>query len=458
MIDLFPFAGFPVAVLGLGPAGLATARALMLSGAEVLAWDEDAVRRDAAGEVPLRDLGELDWREPVSLVIEHAIPHGVSAPHPLVAKARAAGCEVIADSELLARAQRDALYVAVVSRRAAARALDLFAHVFSVSGRETEVGGDDARPILNLYPLEHGGIYVLDMPPSRAELTLSITFDAAVYLDLGEGAWPPCPTREATIEASRWVFNRQVGTMGAIVNVDDAEGRRIYQELAAKAEQMVIPISARSRAANGVYVADGILYDDITGRAEAVTDLDLGAGSDAPQEGVVVGGCLCRRGGGRYSAPRRHGEPAQRVYRMSGPKTASHFAGVCSRLRPMTMPFPLPEQLSPTLQRVYAYWDGLKRGGNDVPFWDDVSLSAMPDIGERLFLIDVFANPERFRFNAAGKMLTAQGAARRQIYRRDRHAGTAAVSARAGKRSGGGPQADLLPPRGARGRARPLPG
>ena len=277
MIDLFPFAGLPVAVLGLGPEGLATAQALIASEAEVFAWDDDAGRRAAAGDLPLRDLCEIDWREPVSLVVEHTIPHGESAAHPAVAAARAAGCEVIADSELLARAQRDATYVAVLSRQSASAALDLFARVFSVSGRDTEAGGDAERPLLALHPLELGGIYVLDMPPARAELTLSITFDAAVWLDLGIGAWPPCATHAEFLRASRWVFHRQTGGMGAIVNVDDAAGRALYEDLAAKAEQLVIPISGRSRAPNGVYVAGGVLYDDIGGHAEAVTDLPLAA-------------------------------------------------------------------------------------------------------------------------------------------------------------------------------------
>jgi UDP-N-acetylmuramoylalanine--D-glutamate ligase len=275
MIEPFPFAGFPVAVLGLGPEGMAVARGLSAAGAEVWAWDDDESRRAAAEGIPLRDLTQLDWREPVSFVIEHTIAHGIGSPHPLVAKARAAGCEVIADSELLARTQRDAGFVAIVSRTNASPALDLFSHVFSVSGRETEVGGDADRPLMKLYPLELGGIYVLDMPPARAELTLSITFDAAVFLDLGAGPWPPCTGRDETVTASRWVFHRQTGPKGAVVNVDDSDGRRAYEELAARGEQVVVPISGRSRAPNGVYVAGGILYDDLGGRAEAITDLPV---------------------------------------------------------------------------------------------------------------------------------------------------------------------------------------
>jgi UDP-N-acetylmuramoylalanine--D-glutamate ligase len=277
MIELFPFEGLPVAVLGLGPEGTATARALSRSGAEVWAWDDDEDRRAAAGEVPLRDLNELDWSEPVSLVIEHTIAHGESAPHPLVAAARAAGCEVIADSELLARAQRDASFMAVVSRAHASAMLDLCSHVISVSGRETEVGGDVERPLLSLHPLELGGIYVMAMPPPRAELTLSITFDAAVFLDLGDGPWSPCSTREETVKASRWVFHRQTGPKGAIVNVDNPDGRRAYDHLVAQGDQVVIPVSGRSRAPNGIYVAGGVLYDDLAGGAEAVTNLPTAA-------------------------------------------------------------------------------------------------------------------------------------------------------------------------------------
>ena len=69
----------------------------------------------------------------------------------------------------------------------------------------------------------------------------------------------------------------------------------------------------------------------------------------------------------------------------------------------MNNPYPLPEKISPTLLRVISYWESLKRGDNNMPFWDDVNLSVLPDLTDRLLLIDVFANPERFRFNFVGK-------------------------------------------------------
>ena len=60
----------------------------------------------------------------------------------------------------------------------------------------------------------------------------------------------------------------------------------------------------------------------------------------------------------------------------------------------MNNPYPLPEKISPTLLRVISYWESLKRGNNNMPFWDDVNLSVLPDLTDRLLLIDVFVNPE----------------------------------------------------------------
>jgi hypothetical protein len=73
----------------------------------------------------------------------------------------------------------------------------------------------------------------------------------------------------------------------------------------------------------------------------------------------------------------------------------------------MSHPFAVPSRLTPDLTRVHAYWRGLLRGGADMPFWDDVDLSDLPDLAGRLFLIDVFDGPERFRFGLVGKDLRA---------------------------------------------------
>ena len=73
----------------------------------------------------------------------------------------------------------------------------------------------------------------------------------------------------------------------------------------------------------------------------------------------------------------------------------------------MTTPYPLPHEMRPNLLRVWSYWESLKRAGNEMPFWDDLKLSALPDLSDSLLLVDVFASPERFRFNTIGKSFVA---------------------------------------------------
>lgn len=74
---------------------------------------------------------------------------------------------------------------------------------------------------------------------------------------------------------------------------------------------------------------------------------------------------------------------------------------------PMTRPYAPPKSLSPDLLRVKAYWESLLRGSAETPFWDDLDLTTLHDIGGRLFLVGVFSKPERFRLDLVGEDLTA---------------------------------------------------
>jgi hypothetical protein len=56
---------------------------------------------------------------------------------------------------------------------------------------------------------------------------------------------------------------------------------------------------------------------------------------------------------------------------------------------------------------VLTYWNGLKRGANEIPFADDLSLNALSRHADHVFLIDVFEKPRRFRVNHLGATVKA---------------------------------------------------
>jgi UDP-N-acetylmuramate-alanine ligase len=209
MIDLFYFNGLPVAVLGLGTSGLAAARALMASGGEVWAWDDNEDRRAAAAAegVPLVDLLHCNWRELTSLVLSPGIPHTHPEPHPVAALARQHDCEIIGDIELLGRAMRDVSYLGVTGTNGKSTTTALIGHLLEGAGRETQVGGNLGPAVLEMEPLGEGGFYVLEMSSYQLELTVSITSDVAVLLNVAPDhldRQSASTTRSARASAASW--------------------------------------------------------------------------------------------------------------------------------------------------------------------------------------------------------------------------------------------------------------
>ena len=70
--------------------------------------------------------------------------------------------------------------------------------------------------------------------------------------------------------------------------------------------------------------------------------------------------------------------------------------------------YSMPASLGPKLAAVYDYWQALRRGGNDIPFWDDVKLSSLGSSADDALLVDVFESPLRFRLGLAGCSMAAR--------------------------------------------------
>lgn len=70
--------------------------------------------------------------------------------------------------------------------------------------------------------------------------------------------------------------------------------------------------------------------------------------------------------------------------------------------------YSMPASLEPKLASIYDYWQALRRGGNDIPFWDDVKLSSLGSSADEALLVDVFESPLRFRLGLAGRSMAAR--------------------------------------------------
>jgi UDP-N-acetylmuramoylalanine--D-glutamate ligase len=275
MIDVATFRGEKVAVMGLARSGLVAAQALQRGGARVMAWDDAAARRDAAAAagVPIVDLGTTDLAGVAVLVLSPGIPHTYPKPNPVAARARAAGAKIIGDIELLARSCPKARYVGITGTNGKSTTTSLIGHILAQAGRKVAVGGNLGTAALSLAPLGADGIYVLEMSSYQLELTESLTFDVALLLNITPDHLDRHGGMDGYIAAKRRIFARQKKPQTAVIGIDDELSRGIADALAGAGAQLVVPISAETRAPGGVYVEDGWLIDDMAGGAQRVLEL-----------------------------------------------------------------------------------------------------------------------------------------------------------------------------------------
>ena len=263
MIDLSFLKGVPIGVMGLARSGLAAAQALQAGGAEVWAWDDKEGGRAAVRGIGLEpvDLRAADLGRLKSLVLSPGIPHTHPSPHPVAARAREAGVEIVGDIELLVRAQPSSRMVGVTGTNGKSTTTALIGHILAAAGRPAAVGGNLGMPVLAFDPPGEDGVYVLEMSSYQLELTPSVVFEVAVLLNISPDHLDRHGGMDGYVSAKRRVFQGRRAGQTAVIGIDDEWCRAIHAELASEDCRTVVPISVSREALGGVYVRDGGLVD-----------------------------------------------------------------------------------------------------------------------------------------------------------------------------------------------------
>ena len=263
MITATAFAGKHYAVYGLARSGLATVEALLASGARVTAWDakeeakaqlrsslaegrgggpsnEDSMVEGSAPnpsttafgsgppphashreELQVANLDEADLSEFDSLVVTPGLPLN---RHPIAARARDAGVEIIGDIELFARARPELplhKVVGITGTNGKSTTTALIHHILKTAGVPTTMGGNIGLPILAQDPLPEGGVYVLELSSYQIDLTRSLDCDVAVLLNITPDHLDRYESFEAYAASKARLFEMQSPGNLAIFQLND---------------------------------------------------------------------------------------------------------------------------------------------------------------------------------------------------------------------------------------------
>jgi UDP-N-acetylmuramoylalanine--D-glutamate ligase len=271
-----PFAGQRFTVVGLGRAGLPSARRLLEWGAGILCWDDGAAAREAASAagLPVGDPAEVAGFPFDALLLSPGIPHVLPRAHPAAAAAQAVGVPVICDAELLFRAVRasgsTARFVGITGTNGKSTTTALVHHLLARAEREVAVGGNLGPAALGLPLLGDNGVYVLEMSSYMLERLQSLRFDVAVQLNLSPDHLDRHGGMDGYAAAKAHIFDRQDRASLAVIGMDDEWGAHFAAGRLAR----VMRISGSTRQSGGVWAEgralrsdDGLLADLDTARA-----------------------------------------------------------------------------------------------------------------------------------------------------------------------------------------------
>jgi UDP-N-acetylmuramoylalanine--D-glutamate ligase len=278
MIPITTFAGKRVAVFGLGGSGLASARALIAGGADVVAADDsaDAVAKAAAAGIATANLRRLDWSKIAALVLAPGVPLTHPAPHWSVGLARSAAVEVIGDIELYCRERRksapDSPFIAITGTNGKSTTTALIAHLLTAAGHAAESGGNIGTAILSLAPPRPGHAHVIECSSYQIDLAPSLDPRIGVLLNISEDHLD----RHGTFANYAVVKERLVAGVqadgAAIVGVDD----NWCQAVADRIEHHGVPVvrvSVRRPLPDGIYVEAGEIMRAAGGGARRIAQL-----------------------------------------------------------------------------------------------------------------------------------------------------------------------------------------
>jgi UDP-N-acetylmuramoylalanine--D-glutamate ligase len=229
------WAGKRYAVLGLARSGAATVAALVAAGADVVAWDSDATRREGLDGVAIADLDTLDLAGFDALVVSPGVPLNTQ---PLAAKARAAGVPIVGDIELFAQARAELpphKVVGITGTNGKSTTTALVRHICEAAGLPVLMGGNIGLPILGQEPLPAGGVYVLELSSYQIDLTSSLDCDVALLLNITPDHLDRYDGFDAYAASKARLFAMQSDGNVAIVGTGDAASRQIADSLTGRA-------------------------------------------------------------------------------------------------------------------------------------------------------------------------------------------------------------------------------
>ena len=248
-------------VLGLARSGIAVSRLLLLRGYEVLACDSRN-REDFKGaldEIEAQGarlcLGEKEPErllEGISLLV---VSPGIPPEHPIMARAREMGVEVVGEIEYAYR-ESTGMLLAVTGTNGKTTTVTLLGEIFKNAGRRTHVVGNIGTPYSGAVPdMKPGDVTVCEISSFMMETSSKFHPRVSAVLNISEDHLNRHKTMENYIALKERIFENEGAEDFVVLNWDDPVTREMAKHTRAKA----VWFSSREMVEYGAFVQGGMI-------------------------------------------------------------------------------------------------------------------------------------------------------------------------------------------------------
>jgi UDP-N-acetylmuramoylalanine--D-glutamate ligase len=263
---------------------MATVEALVASGAEVTAWDQNEEARETvrqAGAVRLADPLTTSVYGFDGLVVSPGVPLN---RHPIAARAREANVPLIGDIELFAQARATLpkhQVVGITGTNGKSTTTALIHHIVRTADRPVTMAGNIGYPILGQEPLPEGGVYVLELSSYQIDLTRGLDCDVSVLLNITPDHLDRYDGVDDYAASKARLFAMQSETHVAVIAAEDDYTRAIAGQVAGRkilvsSEQ--VKDQSRWPALQGPHNAQNIAAAVAAAKALGVPEEAIGSG------------------------------------------------------------------------------------------------------------------------------------------------------------------------------------
>jgi UDP-N-acetylmuramoylalanine--D-glutamate ligase len=287
-----------IAIFGIGISGLSAIDYLINNNYQILAIDDNVnslekLQKKYQDHPNLLqnieicgDKTKINWNNIEFLLVSPGIPLKYPKPHDIVLLAKENSCKITGDIELFYLLNKKSKFIGITGTNGKSTVTSLTGHIFKESQVDALIGGNIG---IACFELEKSDRYIFEMSSYQLDLNDKTHFHIAVIMNITPDHLDRHKDMDGYIKAKKRIFLNQTQNDFALLNIDDANCYKIYQDLKEDSnfKANLVAISLKKDQKDSISLINNRLINNISQETIDLDDFEHLKGSHNKQNIAV---------------------------------------------------------------------------------------------------------------------------------------------------------------------------